>query len=66
MNVKPDMKFTLDYWVCDDCRNGHKNERDSQNHVEALEVFRIGKDLSNDQDMVDFLKSVIDHRMKKQ
>ena len=67
MNFQSDKKFTADSWVCDGCRNGHNDKRDSQSHVlfcEAYEVFRTGKDLTKDQDLVDFFKSVVDHRLK--
>ena len=67
MNFQSDNKFTADNWVCDGCRNGHNDKRDSQSHVlscEAYEVFRTGKDLTKDQDLVDFFKLVVDHRLK--
>ena len=67
MNFQSDKKFTADCWTCDGCRDGLTDKRDSQNHVifcEAYEEFRIGKDLSKDQDLVDYFKSVIEHRMK--
>ena len=67
MNFQSDNKFTADNWVCDGCRNGHNDKRDSQSHVlscEAYEVFRTGKDLTKDQDLVDFFKCVVDHRLK--
>ena len=67
MNFQSDKKFTADCWTCDGCRDGFTDNRDSQNHVifcEAYEEFRIGKDLSKDQDLVDYFKSVIEHRMK--
>ena len=67
MNFQSDKKFTADCWTCDGCSDGLTDKRDSQNHVlycEAYEEFRIGKDLSKDQDLVDFFKSVIEHRMK--
>ena len=66
MNFQSDMKFTADCWVCDSCRDGQNDKRDSQNHVmicKAYESFRVGKDLSKDKDLVDFFKSVVEHRI---
>ena len=67
MNFQSDRIFTRNMWVCENCSSDSEfGVRDTQNHVllfcPGLAHLREGKNLSEDRDLVDFFKAVIQLR----
>ena len=67
MNFQSDRIFTRNMWVWENCSSDSEfGVRDTQNHVllfcPGLAHLREGKNLSEDRDLVDFFKAVIQLR----
>ena len=57
MNMKNNLKYSMDLWRCDDCRS-----MDSQSHIiwcPAYAELREGKDISCDRDLVTYYQQVL-------
>ena len=64
MNFKGDPKYSKNLWKCLDCQTP-----DTQEHIVRCPVYqplRVGKDLNNDKDLVDYFRKVIDCRQKEE
>ena len=62
MNYKGDPKYRKNLWKCLDCQTP-----DTQEHIvrcPAYQPLRVGKDLNNDKDLVDYFRKVIKTREK--
>ena len=68
MNFQSDAEYTRDMWRCSGCltEDNPMGNRDTQLHVmvcPGYQDFRQDKNLSEDKDIVNFFKQVIDHRL---
>ena len=61
MNFQSDPSFRDSLWSCNDC-----GKIDTQQHLlycEGYKIYRQGKDLDNDADLVRYVKSILQHRL---
>ena len=67
MNFPSDKWYASDSWSCDNCKlTNVEKPKDTQEHVlvcSADENLRQGKNLSEDKDLVDYFRQVLNHRM---
>ena len=69
MNFPSDKRFASDSWSCENCKLTNvevEKPKDTQEHVlvcSAYEKLRQGKNLSEDKDLVDYFRQVLNHRM---
>ena len=67
MNFQSERKFIARLWSCPSCFvDDDKNARDTQQHIlicKAYANLRIGRDLTNDKDLVDYMRNVINLRL---
>ena len=67
MNFQSERKFIARLWSCPSCFvDEDKNARDTQQHIlicKAYANLRIGRDLTNDKDLVDYMRNVINLRL---
>ena len=64
MNFKSDKKFALQEWKCVGCTD---NKSDTQSHIVHCDGYadiRKGKNLEDDQDLVDYFSAVIRRRLQ--
>ena len=69
MNFQSDPGYAEDMWRCSGCltENNPMGNRDTQRHImvcPGYEDYRQDKNLSEDKDIVEYFKQVIDHRLK--
>ena len=66
MNFPSVRLYTRKLWTCEGCiGESDVGLRDTQHHIlicEAYADYRIGKDFSNDKDLVDYYREVLKHR----
>ena len=60
MNYKGDPKFKKNGWKCQDCYT--LDTKDDIVRCLTYQSLRLGKNLSNDKDLVDYFKKVIEIR----
>ena len=66
-----DPRFTRDPWVCPDCVTPEDpiGMRDTQEHIimacPANADLRVGRDLTEDKDLVEFFQEVISRRQSR-
>ena len=61
MNFQSDPSYRDSLWSCNDC-----GKIDTQQHLlycEGYKIYRQGKDLDNDADLVRYVKSILQHRL---
>ena len=68
MNFQSDQQFARDLWTCPGCSEPGDvmGSRDTQRHVmvcPGYQEFREDRDLSEDKDIVEYFKLVINHRL---
>ena len=57
-NYKHDPRYTKDLWKCDSCESAIE----SQSHIlwcPSYSDLRVGKNINNDQDLVNYIKQVM-------
>ena len=62
MNFQSEKSYTANMWTCSGC----KANRDTQLHIlncEAYEHIRTNRDMTNDADLVDYFREIIDLRV---
>ena len=62
-NYKSNPNYAKDLWKCDSC----KSSIQTQNHImwcPAYSELRAGKDITNDKDLVDYMRKVMTIREK--
>ena len=68
MNFQSDKGFAKKLWVCEACKSpGKLGLLDSQEHLlvcSAYERFRLGKDFDKDEDLVEYVKCVLQERVQ--
>ena len=63
MNFKSDKKFASQEWKCVGCTDGRSDTQSHIIHCDGYADIRNGKNLENDQDLVDFFSAVIKRRL---
>ena len=70
MNFTSDKRYASESWLCDSCKGTNvEKPKDTQEHVlvcSAYENLRQGKNLSDDKDIVEYFRQVLNHRMLNQ
>ena len=68
MNFQSDKGYAKKLWVCEACKSpGKLGLLDSQEHLlvcSAYERFRVGKDFEKDEDLVEYVKCVLQERVQ--
>ena len=62
-NYSHDPRFTKDLWKCDSCESAI----DTQSHIlwcPSYSELRAGKDINNDEDLINYIKNVMKTRQK--
>ena len=63
-NYRSDPKNSEELWRCGSCLSGHIESQSHILHCEAYSELREGKSLSNDKDLVNYMKNVLIIREK--
>ena len=68
MNFQSDIQYTHTMWACVGCASlGDGARRDTQTHImscSGYDKFRQGKDMTNDKEIVQYFRQVIQHRLE--
>ena len=69
MNFQSDRKYCSQLWSCPGCIDDEEgySSRDTQEHMLACMAysnFRVGKDLNDDKDLVDYVTKVVNYRLQ--